>query len=250
MGCVTLVKQPPRPAGVRLPRTMGFHRPGVRAHTIIAIVVLIGACKKSSPSTPVEATKDSSLFFTYVAPNGMFTTTDKAEKVPGVAQRLVRIMARTNGEPARLNNANVEVVDLRELLAKGKTRPRVMLREAFETDALAQLPPGDSCSLTGPHGPPLAEEPEKAGEQDEPPIAILYRTAWCEACNSARRYLASNLIPFVSKDVEKNPSAAKELAQKATRFGIVADRVPLLEVRGRLLVGYDETRMDGLLADW
>ena len=58
------------------------------------------------------------------------------------------------------------------------------------------------------------------------------------------------LIPFTSKDIEKDSSAARELAQKASRFGIAADRVPILDVRGRLLVGYDETRMNGFLADW
>ena len=244
----------------RLLRFMWFHRPGFRAHTVFLFLILVGACKKgafSSPSptgraepSPSEVTKDSALLFTYVEPSGMFATTNDALKVPEVARRLVRIMARTKGEPPRLNNTNVEVVDLRELLAKGKTRPRAMLREAYETGALAQLPPGDSCPLAGPHGPPFADEPEKARAQDEPPIAILYRTSWCKACNSARRYLVSNLVPFVSKDVEKDPSAARELAQKASRFGIAADRVPILDVRGRLMVGYDETRLDGFLADW
>ena len=159
-------------------------------------------------------------------------------------------MGKAKGEAQRRNNFNVEVIDLRELLAKGKTQPRVMLREAFETGALAQLPPGDSCPLAGPHGAPLAEEPEKAGSPDEPPIVILYGTRWCKACKAARRYLVSNLIPFTSKDIDNDPSAARELQQKASRFGIAADRVPILDVRGRLLVGFDETRMDGLLADW
>jgi len=199
---------------------------------------------------PREVSKDSALLFTYVEPNGIFATTDKAERVPEVARRLVRIMGKTMGEVRRRNNFNVEVIDLRELLAKGKTQPRVMLREAFETGALAQLPPGDSCPLAGPHGSPLAAEPEPARSPDEPPVAILYGTRWCKACMAARRYLVSNLVPFTSKDIENNPAAAHELEQKAARFGIAADRVPILDVRGRLLVGYDETRMDGLLADW
>jgi glutaredoxin len=192
--------------------------------------------------------KDSSLLFTYVEPNGMFATTDKAEKVPEVARRLVRIMGRAKGEPQRRNNTSVEVIELGELLAKGKAQPRVMLREAFETGALAQLPPGDSCPLADPHGSPLAEAPEKAS--DEPPIAILYRTSWCKACQAARQYLVSNRIPFTSKDVEKDPSAARELHEKGSRFGIPVERVPILDVRGRLLIGYDETRLDGFLADW
>jgi glutaredoxin len=180
----------------------------------------------------------------------MFATSDKAENVPEVGQRLVRIMGQGRGEVQRRNNANVEVIDLRELLAKGKTQPRVMSREEFESRALAQLPPGDSCALAGPHGPPLADEPDRAGPPDEPPIAILYGTRWCKACKAARRYLSSNLIPFAAKDVEKDPSAARELQEKASRFGIAADGVPILDVRGRLLVGFDEARMNGLLADW
>jgi arsenate reductase-like glutaredoxin family protein len=194
--------------------------------------------------------KDSALLFTYVEPSGMFATTDRAEKVPEVARRVVRVMGQARGAVQRRNNANVEVIDLRELLAKGKTPPRVISREAFETGALAQLPPGDSCPLAGPHRPALPEQPERADPPGELPIVILYGTPWCEACQAARQYLVSNLIPFTAKDIENDSSAARELQQKASRFGIAADRVPILDVRGRLLVGYDETRMDGFLADW
>jgi len=237
---------------------MCFHRPGFRAQVVLAFVVLVSACKKgASPPRPAraelppsEVSRNSALLFTYVEPNGIFATTERAENVPEVARRLVRIMARTKGEIQRRNNFNVEVIDLRELLAKGKTQPKVMLREAFETGALAQLPPGDACSLAGPHDPPLAEEPKEAVLPDEPPIVILYGTRWCKACQSARQYLVSHLVPFTAKDVEKDASAAHELEKKASRFAIPADRVPILDVRGRLLVGYDETRMDGLLADW
>jgi glutaredoxin len=233
---------------------MCFHRSGLHAHTVFAFLVLVSACKKSAPSStstgaePAPVSKESALYFTYVEPNGMFATTEQAEEVPEVARRLVRIMARGNGEPPRRNDTNVEVIDLRELLARGKTEPRVLMREAFETSALAQLPLADSCLLAGPHGPPLVEEP--AAPLDDPPIAVLYGTQWCKACQAARHYLVSNRFPFISKDVEKDPSAARELAQKASRFGIPADRVPTLDVRGRLLVGYDETRMNGFLADW
>jgi len=235
---------------------MRFKRSAFRSHTVFAFLVLVGACKKGAPSShsaqaelpPPEASKDSSLLFTYVEPNGIFATTDKAEKVPEVARRMVRIMGLGKNEPRRLNDANVEVIDLGELLARGKTRPRVMSLEAFETSALGQLPPGDSCPLAGPHGPPLAEAP--ATPSDDPPVAILYRTSWCKACQSARQYLVSNRIPFISKDIEKDTSAGRELAQKASRFGISGDRVPIIDVRGRLLVGYDETRMNGFLADW
>ena len=233
-------------------------RPGLCAHTAFAFLALVSACKKSSAPPPTakvelpprEVSKDSTLLFTYVELNGIFATTDKAEKVPDVARRLVRVMGQARREGQWRNNANVDIIDLRELLTNGKTRARAMPREAFETGALAQLPPGDSCPLAGPHGSHLDAKSEPAGTPDEPPVVILYGTAWCEACKAARQYLVSNLVPFASKDIENDPSAARELQQKASRFGISADRVPILYVRGRLLVGFDETRMDGLLADW
>jgi glutaredoxin len=233
---------------------MPFHRQGLRARTFFAFLVLVSACRKGTPSPPGaeppprEARKNSALYFTYLDPGGMFATTDQADKVPEATRRVVRIMARGKGEPARRSDLNVEVIDLRELLAKGRTQPRVMSHEAFETSALAQLPPGDSCPLAGPHGPPLAEEP--ATPMNGRPIVVLYATKWCKACQAARHYLVSNRIPFVREDIENEPSAARELEQKASRFGISADRVPILDVLGRLLVGYDETRMNGFLADW
>jgi glutaredoxin len=244
----------------RLLRAMWFHRPAFRIHTVFAFLSLVSACKKSADPPPLptaqaelpprEVSKDLALLFTYVEPSGMFATTDKADNVPEVTRRVVRVMGQAKGAVQRRNNANVEVIDLRELLAKGKTPPRVISREAFETSALAQLPPGDSCPLVGPHRPSVREKAEREGSPSELPIVILYGTPWCEACQAARRYLISNLIPFASKDIENDPSAARELQEKASRFGISADRVPILDVRGRLLVGYDQTRMDGFLADW
>ena len=236
------------------------YRIGFRAETVLALLVLVTACKKNSPLPlpskartelpPRKVDRNSALLFTYVEPNGVFATTDQADKVPEVARQLVRIMGQAKSAVQWRNNSNVDVIDLRELLADGQTQPRVMSREAFETGALAQLPPGDSCPRTGPHGPPLREDREPAASQGELPLVILYCTRWCNACETARQYLASNQIPFTFRDVENDASAARELQQKSSGFGILADRVPILDVRGRLLVGYDGTRLDGLLADW
>jgi glutaredoxin len=78
---------------------------------------------------------------------------------------------------------------------------------------------------------------------------ILYGTPWCGACKAARQYLSSKHIPFAYKDIENDASAARELQHKASRLGIPADRVPILDVRGRLLVGFDRTRLEALLGD-
>jgi len=230
-------------------------------------LLLAGACKKGAPPVappaaqaelpPLDVSKDSALLFTHVEPSGNFATTDKADSVPEVARRLVRVTDPAKGVAERRDTSSVYVVDLRELLANGKARARTMSREAFETGALAQLPPGDSSSLASPHGPPLPDEADATGTDagaghpsaGGPPVVILYGTPWCGACKAARRYLGSKHIPFAYKDIENDPAAARELQQKASRLGIPADRVPILDVRGRLLVGFDRTRLEALLGD-
>ena len=246
---------------------MWFHRPGFRSHDVLALLLLVSACKKGAPPAPpptaqaelppFDVSKDSALLFTHVEPNGNFATTDKADSVPEVARRLVRVTDPAKGVVERRDTSSVYVVDLRELLANGKTRARVLSREAFETGALAQLPPGDSSALAGPHGPPLPEEAEPADSDagaghasaGGAPVVILYGTPWCGACKAARQYLSSKHIPFAYKDIENDASAARELQQKASRLGIPADRVPILDVRGRLMVGFDKTRLEALLGD-
>jgi glutaredoxin len=224
-------------------------------HGILALLAL-GSCKRESiqpptdPSTARAIRRDAALLFTYIGRDGVFATTDKAEIVPEATRRVVRVMGRTNGEAPFRNDVNVDVIDLRELLAAGETWTRMMAREMFETSALAQLPFGDSCPLAGPHGPALAEEPIEVPLPDEPPIVILYGTNGCKACMDARRYLRSNRIPFTLKDAEGDPEASREMRDKAAHFGLQSDRVPILDIRGRLVVGFTLSLMDGLLADW
>jgi glutaredoxin len=246
---------------------MWSYLPVFRSHGVLALLLLVGACKKGAPPAPpptaqaelppLDVSKDSALLFTHVEPNGNFSTTDKADAVPEVARRLVRVTDPAKGVAERRDTSSVYVLDLRELLANGKALAKAMSREAFETGALAQLPPGDSSALAGPHGPPLPEEAEPADSDagsghasvGGAPVVVLYGTPWCGACKAARQYLSSKHIPFAYKDIENDGSAARELQQKASRLGIPADRVPILDVRGRLMVGFDKTRLEALLGD-
>ncbi len=217
---------------------------------------LVG-CRKSTPPAPppaaqaqlptLEVKKGASLLFTYVKADGLFATTDNAESVPEEARRLVRVIDPNQGA-GRRDTEQVYVIDVGEFLKAGQATAKVMSREAFETGALAQLRPGDSNLLAGPHGPPL--EPEAAvdgGAAVDQAVVILYGTPWCGACKAARQYLSAKHIPYAYKDIENDPAAARELQAKAARLGVPADRVPILDVRGRLLIGFDRTRLESLL---
>jgi glutaredoxin len=79
------------------------------------------------------------------------------------------------------------------------------------------------------------------------PVVTIYGTSWCGACRAAREFLTERKIPFADKDVERDPEAARELAAKAAKMGIPTDRVPVIDVRGVLLLGFDRARIESLL---
>jgi glutaredoxin len=73
---------------------------------------------------------------------------------------------------------------------------------------------------------------------------IVYGTTWCGACKAARAHLTDKHIPFVEKDIEKEPAAAQELARKAKKSGLKLGGVPVIDVRGQLMMGYDPGSID------
>jgi len=224
-----------------------------------------GGCRKSVPdAAPVakgapaalEILKGDRWLFTYVEPDGQFATTDKAEIIPAVSRRMVRVLDPSNPAARNAANGEVFVADLNQLLKDGKTQARVLSREAFETAALAQLPAGQSSALAehpGGAAPPPSAPPPGKGDGGLPPgtapVVTIYGTSWCGACRAARQYMAEHKIPFADKDVEQDPAAARELGEKAARMGIPTDRVPVIEVRGRLLLGFDPARIAALLGE-
>lgn len=76
---------------------------------------------------------------------------------------------------------------------------------------------------------------------------MLYSRPGCGACEAARAYLRQRGIPFVEKNVQSDPAAARELAAKAARKGVPSNVVPILDVNGELVVGLDTRKLERLL---
>ncbi len=70
----------------------------------------------------------------------------------------------------------------------------------------------------------------------------LYSTSTCPYCIMARRYLDEKSIQYEYIDVSKNREAAKEMIDKSGQRG-----VPVIEIDGNIIVGFDKNKIDGLL---
>ena len=70
---------------------------------------------------------------------------------------------------------------------------------------------------------------------------IVYSTNWCTYCKQAKTYLKNKGVEFVEKNIEEDDSAREELLEKT---GGVFLGVPIIEINGELLQGFDSNQID------
>ena len=155
------------------------------------------------------------------------------------------------GEIPEAQRANVMV------LYSGERRERLTARALALVDLTA---PGDDGRYPvrlvnrWDFSPKGLETSEGQGAQvataSEP--VVLYTAPGCGHCDRARSWFTQKGIPFSEKDVHSDPSAASEILALGQAQGIhesVLSSVPLINVKGRLLVGFDPRQVEAALGD-
>jgi len=71
----------------------------------------------------------------------------------------------------------------------------------------------------------------------------VYSTPRCSWCTVAKKYLSSKNVRFEEVDVSQNREAAREMVQKSGQRG-----VPVIEINGNIIVGFDQATIDKLLS--
>ena len=71
---------------------------------------------------------------------------------------------------------------------------------------------------------------------------IIYSTPTCPWCQVAKRYLDGRGIAYTEVDVSADHQAAMEMVRKTGQQG-----VPVIEVDGEFVIGFDKARLDALL---
>lgn len=71
---------------------------------------------------------------------------------------------------------------------------------------------------------------------------IIYSTPTCVYCKMVKKYFESQSVKFDDIDVSRDKEAAAEMIRKSGQMG-----VPVIDIDGTIIVGFDKDRIDSLL---
>jgi glutaredoxin len=223
---------------------------------LFAFAGVSGACRRATaagvadaePPAPVVRAGVVGLLFTWIDDKGDFHVETRLDDVPLMGRDVVRVENQNEEAP---NPERVVIADLRQAGADGAYPTRSMTRADFEALAVARrekngptmagAAPSSSRSLPA---EPTAAPRANPGTR---PVVVIYGAEWCGACHEAARYLRHKGIPYVEKDIEKDPAAAREMQEKLAKHGMNAGSIPVIDVRGTVMVGFNPPAIDSAL---
>lgn len=74
------------------------------------------------------------------------------------------------------------------------------------------------------------------------PRVILFTTPSCSYCRMAKKYLREQGIKFKDVDVSRDQAAARDMLKRSGQQG-----VPVLDIGGKIVVGFDRPKIDRYL---
>jgi glutaredoxin len=245
-------------------RMSGLGRTLLTLFALLVLVLAASGCpkKKTDGGATADvaapfAVKDSTegLLLTWIDDKGDFHVEQKVADVPAVARDAVRVVDPTRDEGT---HEKVFVADLRIARPDGTYATRSMTRTEFDAIALARRN-GHTATLAddagmratvpsaNPNGNGLELGMGGGGDPNARPAVIIYGAEWCGPCHQAAAYLRKKGVPFIEKDVEQDSSAGKEMRAKLAKSGLHGGSIPVLDVRGKILVGFSPSSVDDAL---
>lgn len=71
---------------------------------------------------------------------------------------------------------------------------------------------------------------------------IIYTTPTCVYCKMTKEFFREHNVQYTEKDVAGDAAAREEMVQKSEQMG-----VPVIDIDGELVVGFDKKRLSELL---
>jgi glutaredoxin len=226
---------------------------------LFVCLLLWSACRskdgKDDPSgtTPIanelgalELRDDTpNLLLTWIDEKGDFHVVTKPADVPEKARDAVRVVVTTRPDGtgkqfwvADLTKKNPDGTYPIKSMSRAEWDEKGASRRKARLEALA--PPSSTPATSGSGtAPPVASTPPQRKV-----VAIVYGADWCKPCHDAARYLRQKGVAVVEKNVESSEAVQAEMDKKLERAKMGGASIPVIDIMGRLLVGYSPTALD------
>jgi glutaredoxin len=244
----------------------------LQSAALCAASVVMASCKEggddargaTDPSAmpAVEFTEETpDLLITFIDDRGETHVVQRPSAVPRSSATYVRVdLADAPRAPGA-----VYVSDLTSEAGGGQYRARGVPRAEWEAEierrrnerpaVAAATAPKERSPSRAPEPRPDAPEPSApvpAPEPGEPSggeggEVIVYGAPWCGACSQAKRYLQGKGVKTVWKDIDADSTARVEMDGKLTKHGGRKGSIPVLDIRGKILVGFSARKIDDAL---
>ncbi|MEA2747661.1 MAG: hypothetical protein QOI41_1804 [Myxococcales bacterium] len=235
--------------------------------SLVAFASVANGCKRkaaagesaeSAVETPVVKDTTEGLQLTWIDDKGEFHVEQRATDVPLASRDVVRV--RVLESVTDLSGDRIFVADLRNAGADGNYPVHAVPRAEFEDVAVSRrtksgtavLAPKGAASgaAAGTAGGNAGSPQDNAGTPGDVagrPAVIIYGASWCGPCHQAAAYLKKKGVAFVEHDIEQDSSSAHEMQAKLAKAGMRGGSIPVLDVRGRILIGFDARAVDQAL---
>lgn len=74
------------------------------------------------------------------------------------------------------------------------------------------------------------------------PKVLVFSTPTCSFCNMAKKYFREKGVKFTDIDVSRDQVAARDMVRRSGQMG-----VPVIDIGGKIIVGFDRPKINSLL---
>jgi glutaredoxin len=196
------------------------------------------------------------LMLTWIDEKGETHVELRPSDVPAEGRSLVRVVVADREDGT---GELFYVVDLTKKGGDGTYIAQTMPRRAWEEMIVKRReahiaktapPPPPSPVQPNPSNPsdPSAPAPPSPGTPVGGLTAIIYGADWCKPCHEAAAYLKSKGVQVVEKNVEKSEAAQSEMRSKLAKSGRNGGSIPVIDVRGQIVIGFSQSSLDRAIA--
>ncbi len=79
-------------------------------------------------------------------------------------------------------------------------------------------------------------------ETKKQPKVIVFSTPTCSYCNAAKSYFRQKGVKYRDVDVSRDAAAARDMVRRSGQQG-----VPVIDIGGKVIVGFDRPKINQLL---